>query len=149
MSGTGPSVSGLLGHDHRSLDEVFENFQKTPPAERERRVQLLSSFARGLRLHIDIEERDLFPTMTEADPTQKGLVDLLLEDHRRIESALRLLETQVGGPGGPTDRLEFELTNVLWEHNAREENVVYPLLDAHLDPERKLGVRRRLEEGAP
>ncbi len=146
MSGPRSSISELLGQDHRALDELFEQFQRTPPAERERRARLFSAFAGGLRRHIDIEERDLFPIMTEADAAQRGLVELLLEDHQRIEAALKRIEAELASKDGSTETPEFELTNVLWEHNAREENVVYPLLDAHVDLTRKEAVGRRLAE---
>ncbi len=149
MSGPHASISQLLGGDHRELDDLFERFQHTAPSERTPRSALLRTFAEGLRRHIRIEEADLFPAMREGDPTLHGLVELLLEDHRRIEDALRRLEAEVDAGPAPTHELELDLINVLWEHNAREEGVVYPWLDEHLPPERRRAVQERLEGEPP
>lgn len=144
-----PSVSELLGGDHRELDDLFERFHDSPPSDRARRAALLAHFAEGLRRHIRIEESDLFPAMAEGDPSLHGLVERLLEDHRRIEDALGRLEARVGTEPAPTNELELDLMNVLWEHNAREEGVVYPWLDEHLAPERRRAVQERMEREPP
>ncbi len=127
-----------MGQDHHDLDAIFGKFRKTPPAERAARNELFSEFSRGLRHHIVIEEGDLFPAIRDRDPTLTGLVDLLYEDHQRIEGILRRIEAKLASSTPETAALESELLDTLGEHNIREESFAYPWLDEHLpEPKRR------------
>jgi hypothetical protein len=125
-------TSRLLAADHEELDRSFEEFRSTPPEETDRRNELFDRFATDLRRHITIEERDLFPMFGEGDPSRHSLVALMVDEHRRIEEVLRRTHRRLGAGPAPTEDLEIELLNVLWAHNAREEQSVYPWFDTHL-----------------
>ena len=145
MSPSRPRISHLLGDDHRVIDELFERFQGAPLQEKDERVERLGAFARELRRHIQLEEGELFPALAEAGESPKRLVRTLLEEHRRIEDALDRLERTVHEGARPTEDLELELINELWEHNAREEEAAYPWFDDHLSVEQAAQARRELE----
>ncbi len=125
-------LSELLGADHRELDTVFEEFRTTPAGDRARRMELFHAFAEELRTHIALEEEHLFPRFGEGDPVRRAIVETMLEEHRRILDVLVRMEGRLAGEDGRTEDLEEELINVLWAHNAREENAVYPWFDDHL-----------------
>ncbi len=125
-------LSELLGDDHRELDTVFEEFRATPVGDRAQRTKLFRGFAEELRTHIGLEEEHLFPRFGEGDPVRRAMVETMLEEHRRILDVLVRTEGRLAGGDGRTDDLEEELINVLWAHNAREENAVYPWFDEHL-----------------
>ncbi len=127
-----------MGQDHHNLDAIFGKFRRTSPADRTARNELFSEFSRGLRHHIVVEESDLFPAIRDRDSTLTGLVDLLYEDHQRIEGILRRMEAKLASPAPDTVALESELLDTLGEHNIREESFAYPWLDEHLpEPERR------------
>lgn len=127
-------LSDLLGDDHRELDTVFEEFRTTPVDEPARRTERFHAFAEELRTHIALEEEHLFPRFGEGDPVRHAMVETMLEEHRRILDVLVRTEGRLAGGDGRTEDLEEELINVLWAHNAREENAVYPWFDEHLSP---------------
>lgn len=127
-----PRLSDRMEGDHDDLNERWELFQRTPVSDRATRHELFDSFRSGLTRHIAIEEEDLFPRMLTTDPSQRGLVERLLEEHRGIKDALDRLAQFLETGSGPVDDLAFELTNLLGEHNAREEAYAYPWLDDHL-----------------
>ena len=129
--GTEPT-SRLLGGDHEELDRRFEEFRTIPPAATGRRNELFDQFATDLRRHIAVEERLLFPVFGEEDPSRRLLVDLMLDEHRRIEEVLQRIHLRLDAAAASTEDLESELLNVLWAHNAREEESVYPWFDTHL-----------------
>ncbi len=132
MSDDRPRASETLGGDHRDLDRRFEEFQSIGADRVPERRRAFAAFASGLRRHIELEEADLFPVFQGSEPSHRELVERLLEEHRRIEAALRAIEEAIG-LGRPTDEQDLALVDVLWEHNAREEGAVYPWFDTHLD----------------
>ncbi|MGA3022597.1 MAG: hemerythrin domain-containing protein [Thermoplasmata archaeon] len=148
MNGTSRPPSRLLSGDHRDLDERFEEFRATPPSQAGRRSELFDGFATDLRRHIDVEERLLFPVFGQGDSSRHLLVELMLDEHRRIEEALQKIHRQLDAGPTSTEDLELELLNVLWAHNAREEESVYPWFDTHLSADLARAVDRELREPA-
>lgn len=126
----------MLGDDHRRIDALFERFQGTPLSAVQERRERLAAFTHELRRHIRLEEDELFPALADTDESSRRLVPTLLEEHRRIEEAMQRIEQEVEASGASTEKLELELINELWAHNAREEESVYPWLDQHLSVEK-------------
>ena len=149
MNDTEEPPSQLLSGDHRELDRKFEEFRATPPAATGRRNELFDQFAIDLRRHIEVEERLLFPVFGEGDPSRHLLVDLMLDEHRRIEEVLRRIHLRLDAGPESTEDLEFELLNVLWAHDAREEESVYPWFDTHLSKDRTREVTQDLRGPVP
>ncbi len=143
MIGRPRRISELLGGEHRDLDEIWERLTETPATDPLARRTLFNSFRDGLLEHIAIEEERLFPWMQEGDPSRRQLVDRLLEEHRRIREHLDRVDRQLGASSASFEAAGLELVNELWEHNAREEAMVYPWLDDHLSPDQLLEVRDR------
>jgi iron-sulfur cluster repair protein YtfE (RIC family) len=146
MNATGERPSRLLGDDHEELDQRFEEFRSTPSSESGRRNELFDRFAADLRRHISVEERLLFPVFGEGDPAHRVLVDRMLDEHRRIEDVLQRIHLRLEAGPASTEEMEVELLNVLWTHNAREEEAVYPWFDTHLSPDLVRSVHRELHE---
>ena len=143
--GTEPP-SRLLGGDHDELDQRFEEFRAIPPSATGRRNEIFDQFSTELRRHIAVEERLLFPVFGEGDPSHRVLVDLMLDEHRRIEEVLQRIHLRLDEGAASTEDLESELINVLWAHNAREEESVYPWFDTHLPVEIARTVSQELHE---
>ncbi len=140
----GTKVADVLGKDHDDLEEVFQRFRKAPG--RDVRTATFAEFSRGLRRHIEVEETDLFPAITRADPSLEGLVKMLYEDHELIENVLRRIEAKIASPSPETGPLETELLNILGDHNIREESFAYPWLDEHLPADEKFRATTALKE---
>jgi hemerythrin superfamily protein len=146
MNDPGELPSQLLSDDHRELDQRFEEFQTTPSSQTGRRHELFDQFATDLRRHIEVEERLLFPVFGEGDPSRRLVVDLMLDEHRRIEGVLQSIHLRLDAGPASTEDLELELLDVLWAHNAREEESVYPWFDTHLPVDLARAVTRALRE---
>ncbi|MGB6500789.1 MAG: hemerythrin domain-containing protein [Thermoplasmata archaeon] len=141
--------SQMLSGDHRELDQKFEEFKATPVSEMAQRRERFDRFATDLRRHIEVEERLLFPVFGEGNSSRRLLVDLMLDEHRRIEEVLQRIHLRLDAGPESTEGLEFELLNVLWAHDAREEESVYPWFDSHLPSDLTRTVNRELRESAP
>ncbi len=138
--------SQLLSGDHRELDRKFEEFQATPISRSDERRERFDEFAAELHRHIVVEERLLFPPFGEGDSSRRLLVELMLDEHRRIEDVLQRVRERLAAGPRSTEDLESELVNVLWAHNTREEESVYPWFDAHLPVDLVRAVDRELHE---
>ena len=140
------SPSQLLSGDHRELDRKFEEFQATPATNMDERRERFDGFATELHRHIVVEERLLFPAFGEGDSSRRLLVELMLDEHRRIEDVLQRIRDRLDAGPRSTEDLESELVNVLWAHNTREEESVYPWFDAHLPVDVVQAVGRELHD---
>jgi hemerythrin-like domain-containing protein len=137
-------LSDLMGGDHHDLDDRWERLQRTPASDRATRRDMFDAFRADLLHHIDVEEELLFPAMLDQDPSLRGLVERLLEEHREVKETLEQFGRALDGGSSSVDDLAFTLVNVLGEHNAREESSVYPWLDDHLAPAQALEAVERL-----
>jgi hemerythrin-like domain-containing protein len=144
MTETRARLSDVMGGDHHDLDDCWERLQGIPESDRAARRVLFDVFRADLLQHIDVEEELLFPQMLNQDPSLRSLVERLLEEHREIKETLERLARDIEGGSKAVGDLAFELTNVLGEHNSREESSVYPWLDDHLAPAQVLEAMSRL-----
>jgi hemerythrin-like domain-containing protein len=144
MTETRARLSDVMGGDHHDLDDRWERLQGIPESDRVARRELFDAFRADLLHHIDVEEELLFPQMLNQDPALRSLVERLLEEHREIKETLERLARDIDVGSKAVDDLAFELTNVLGEHNSREESSVYPWLDDHLAPAQVLEAVGRL-----
>lgn len=144
MRETPRRLSELMGDDHHDLDDRLGLLKGLPASDRTTRQVAFDAFRSDLLHHMAIEEEHLFPRMLELDPSLSGLVRRLLDEHRAIKDALDLLGRELALGSGAVEASIFELTNVLGEHNAREEESVYPWLDDHLTSAELVETARRL-----
>ncbi len=146
-----PSVplSRTFTDDHRDLDDRLEAFRSTPAAEEGLRAERFGSFASDLRRHIAIEEEQLFPAFERESPNHRSIAERMRDEHRRILDVLDRTERQLREGPTSTAELEEELVNVLWSHNSREEEAVYPWFDRHLDAELATEAKRALRRPSP
>lgn len=123
--------------DHREIDELFEAYQRERGSNNEEALKHLQAFKSQLLNHIEAEEEVLFPAYEEhlGVSSDAGLTGAMREEHRFIKKTLnKLLEKFENGKD--TEETEEKLFRLLAEHNANEENRLYPELDKELDPEK-------------
>lgn len=149
MTGETPRLSEILGGDHDDLDRRWEEIESTPPGDTCGRRLRFDSFRAGLLGHIAVEEERLFPILRSGGPSERILAERLIEEHRQVRESLAEIDRALTAGVGSLQRLGFDLINVLWEHNSREEAQAYPWLDAHLTPEQVLDVQRCLDAREP
>ncbi len=128
------SVTEYLSQDHDRLDAMLLEVIKLIAGRRfvEARPRL-SSFAFALRRHMRLEDQLAFPMFEQLTGMTGGLTAVLRDEHHVIE---RHLAGMIGAATGD-DRdgfdTEFEaLAAVLVGHTAREEAMIYPMIERHL-----------------
>ena len=133
-----PSAPVELGHwmeqDHERLDELWERAAELATTEPARAATTFELFRAGLLEHIRVEEELLFPHHETIEGAAGiALTQRLRDEHLEIRAALARLARAYASY--PADRPVAELTlqDLLYSHNAREENGLYPWLDARAD----------------
>ncbi len=130
--------------DHQALESqvgALEAALGVDVTPQDRRV-VLSWILRGLwpslELHLRKEEEVLFPALQQLLGESAGAVTLLKEQHRELRAALRHLAELLQEPQGmdwPAVKLASQaFTELLEDHEAKEERLLLHVLEAGLKP---------------
>lgn len=124
------TIANYFEKDHDRLDGLFRRFQedKRPNFPEARRC--FKEFKRGLERHIVWEEEILFPLFeSKTGIHETGPTAMMRLEHREIKEALEKVHKKVREGNPETDEEEEALLSLLKEHNFKEEQVLYPMID--------------------
>lgn len=138
-----------LVHEHRTILQVLAGLERRI-GEGEQTGRLAVGFLRDLvafsqgfidRCHHAKEEGCLFPCLDRRGiPANRGLVEVLLEEHatgRALVSRIGdLLDRYEAGGAAPGEVLDAcrSYVDLLREHIAKEDNVLFPAGEAAMEP---------------
>ena len=129
-------VTEALGWDHDRLDALDTAAMKAWRAgDVGLGARLHLQFVSGLRRHIRFEESVLFPEFERVSgmPADRGPTTVMRAEHRAIEALLDDVRAAAASGVRPADNTREDLRALLYQHNVKEENVLYPMLDHTLD----------------
>jgi hemerythrin len=129
----------LVAH-HRRLDELFESYLAAVGTDTARANQIFAEFESALVAHFEAEELHLFPTIEPEFPEE---VLALREEHELLRRQVSQLIT--GGNDIGMDAATA-LAGRLRVHGAREDNMLYKLVNAASESERCRQIVTFLEE---
>ena len=130
------SIMGYLAWDHDRLDALLNEAVRQARSDQWREVHaLIVDFKTGLFRHIEIEEKDLFPTFERVTGiSEGGPTAVMRHEHEEIKEAVEgMLQATVNRHLEDFERFHANLLGVLVEHNMKEENILYPATDRALD----------------
>lgn len=131
-------VVGVLTHDHREVQELFAEVEVTTDPAKLRKLtdQIITELIR----HSAAEEQYLYPAVRDHIPGGEALADKEIEDHNKVEAALKTLEKM------DTEDPNFvhtfrQMSNEVRAHIKEEEADLFPQLQEHTTPDqlRELG----------
>ena len=125
-------VNDALGWDHDRLDGLEQAAAEAWTAGNAgEAARLHLRFAHGLLRHIRFEDTTLFPAFERATgmPPDHGPTAVMRVEHRAIEQLLQDLKDAVSSGSRPGESTRDDLRALLHQHNVKEENVLYPMLD--------------------
>ena len=131
-------VLEALAWDHDRLDALeSEAFRAREAGDLQTAFDLYARFAAGLRRHIGFEEEILFQAFEAASgtPANCGPTAVMRVEHREIEDLLERIGGGIGDAASELDQLRSRFHAVLGDHNAKEEQVLYPTTDYLLGAE--------------
>ena len=133
------SISSYMEESHQRCDELFIAVERavaeTVWGDAGRSFEL---FQRALERHFEQEEEVLFPAIEEAIGTAMGPTRVMRLEHEQMRGLLGEMERALAERDANAFLGGSEILLVLMQqHNAKEEQIVYPLSDQVLaaDPE--------------
>lgn len=142
------TVTEYLQTDHRRLDRIYDRFQDAVKeggwAEASGEIR---EFSLGLKRHIRIEEEVLFPVFEEKTGMHdSGPTAVMRMEHTEIKS---LLDKITAGADAKNEKeakdAAYHLTNILADHNMKEEHILYPESDAFLSDAERVQVVKKAQ----
>ena len=129
-----PSVSEYLSLDHDRLDLLLLEVIKLVSARRFNEARpKLSNFAFELRRHIYLEDDVVYPRFEQLTEMIDGPTVVMRDEHRAIEHHLAgMIDAAMRDDRDGFDAEQEAMVAVLSDHTAREEALLYGVLDARL-----------------
>jgi hemerythrin-like domain-containing protein len=125
------TIAGFLTDDHRHCDESFVAAERLVVEGRWGEAGLrCGEFADAIRRHFAREENLLFPAFEDATGMTTGPTAVMRMEHQQILQMLASLQDALAR----RDRndclgLTETLLMLVQQHNAKEENILYPMSD--------------------
>jgi iron-sulfur cluster repair protein YtfE (RIC family) len=125
------TITDFMSAGHRECDELFARAEDAAGDWAKTGVEL-AGFRRALEQHLAMEEQVLFPAFED----QTGMRDAGPTATMRAEHAqMRALAAQLADAVGECDQKRYlgvaeTLLMLIQQHNAKEESMMYPMLDS-------------------
>jgi iron-sulfur cluster repair protein YtfE (RIC family) len=128
-------ITSALQHHHKLCDDDFAAAEDSPPARATGRParRPTANSATELLAHFGVEEEVLFPGLRERTGMTGGPTQVMRGEHVQMRDLLRqmdeaLAQKNADGFGGAAETLLI----MMQQHNMKEENILYPMIDQAL-----------------
>jgi iron-sulfur cluster repair protein YtfE (RIC family) len=139
-------VTDYLAWDHDAQeDALIEARDAVDEDQFEVALSHFDHYQRRLLRHMRLEERVLFPLVESLTPQVAPAVAEMRHEHGHVIGLLGAARQAIVAARAEAFRQAFDaLGLVLMAHEAREERLVYPVLDRSLSPEQRADLAARL-----
>lgn len=124
-----------LTNEHRECDQAFMHIERKAMQDDWHGASIaLHEFVDSMNNHFSYEEKELFPALEVVNPmVAAGPIPVMLREHKQMRELFDDLGEAVAGKNLEllTDAGQT-LLFVMQQHNIKEENVLYPLVDQAL-----------------
>lgn len=122
-------INQYFAADHDRLDSLYLAFKNNLKTDSEMALQYFNAFTKGLLIHIEWEENVLFPFFEEQTGMTTGPTMVMCSEHEMIKNLLNSISQKlVHKDTAEMPELE-QLEGILTEHNQKEEQILYPMID--------------------
>ncbi|UZE96868.1 hemerythrin domain-containing protein [Alkalimarinus alittae] len=131
------SISELMTDDHRSCDEIYANAEEAIAAGKfDSGLALWMEFSNRVEQHFTLEEQTLFPGFEEATGMRAGPTMVMRGEHLQMREMLKSITAAIEGKDADDALGQCEsLMIFMQQHNMKEEQVLYPMLNDALPKE--------------
>ncbi len=148
------SITDFLGVDHHRLADLWQDCMQGVQACNLGHIQTrLAEFVLGLRHHIHVEEQIFFPVFEERTGMQgTGPTAVMRHEHCEIEAMLEKLFALTKAQACSTivetiQGQQVDPSALLTSHDAKEENILYPMADKILNHDERRQLILRMQAG--
>jgi len=125
------TIHAMLSQQHRDCDQLFERCQHAlQQQDWNTAEQAFGQLHRDLTAHIELEETQLFPAFEQATGQTQGPTTVMRHEHEWMQGRLaRIPAALQQRHANEALQLLGEVTELLAQHNRKEERVLYPWCD--------------------
>ncbi len=125
------AIASYLTDDHRHCDEAFLAIERAIVDRRwEEAGDSLAVFTAAITRHFASEEELLFPAFEAASGFATGPTMVMRMEHEQVNGLLESLRQELAARNRDDCLGLFEtLLMLMQQHNAKEENILYPMAD--------------------
>jgi len=131
------TFSSYMGDDHHRCDELFAAAEAAVDGgDWSRATEASRRFFDGMQHHFAMEEEVLFPAFEEASGSTMGPTAVMRHEHEQMRQLLGEMDEAVQAQRADDFLGAAETLLVLMQqHNAKEEQILYPMTDRLLAAE--------------
>ncbi len=125
-----------LTHDHRACDALWGDLEAALDNEDAHEIgQLWPRFDAAMRRHLSMEEEVIFPALEDAMGMRGfGPVQVMKMEHQQMRAMLDRMAQAASASNWSAMMDEGDtLLMLIGQHNAKEEGILYPMIDQHLN----------------
>jgi len=134
-----------LKEDHRKVEQLIEQFEMSGSDGSQDANQIVKTIIEELTLHTQIEEKLVYPFISEQVPELEENVLEAIEEHQIVKNLLKELKSTKRDDERLKVRMKVLKSNVL-HHVQEEENEVFPKVQESCGPEDLEELGERLEQ---
>jgi len=133
--------------DHKHCDDIFVEFENNIATENWSELTAIwQNFTNTLSTHLTMEESILFPEFEAATGMTQGPSAVMRAEHEQIRALVKEIQEAINSQDstqcqGVADTLMI----MIQQHNMKEEQMLYPMCDQHLDSTRVLATLKTME----
>jgi len=129
------TIHELLADDHRQCDACFVAVEQAVSKANWAQADAdFSALNRAMERHFAAEENLLFPAFEERTGMRMGPTQVMRAEHAQMRELLDAAGSALAAHAGENYSGYAEtLLIMMQQHNMKEENVLYPMCDQHLD----------------
>lgn len=140
------TIKSYFQKDHEELDSLFDSFQTRKRCDFDEAKRDFEHFKQALFRHIAWEENILFPLFESKTGMQYGgPTQVMRLEHEQLKTLLKSLEEKMKQEEPGDDDEETVLIELLAQHNHKEENILYPMIDQSITEEERREVFRKIK----
>ncbi len=125
-------IKEYMSGDHQRCDEIFAN---TEAAVSNGKIshELLTEFISAMERHFNIEETVLFPEFENQTGNTAGPTQMMRMEHQQMRSLFsEMNQASIDNDSEELTGLCDTLLIFMRQHNMKEENILYPMIDQAL-----------------
>lgn len=128
------TLSTLMTDDHRACDHEFARVETlVHRSDWAAASAAMNDFARALDTHFNTEEQLLFPRFEAATGMRGGPTSVMRAEHADMREFLGRMTIAIEQHDADEFSGDAEtLLIMIQQHNMKEENILYPMCEAHL-----------------
>lgn len=138
------SISNFLTRDHQRCDTLYA---KAENAANEEDLPAMTHFCQrflvSMAHHFRMEEEVFFPTFEDKTGMRQGPTMIMRSEHEQMRNLMQQMRQAVEqGNADLLLKVGSTLVFVMQQHNVKEEQMLYPMADAHLGSDVELLLKK-------